>query len=70
MTDFRCEGWYDRDAGSGRLVQSGKYRLFIKVEVLGKGFGTLEQGLDKLMRGIRGTKYVVSLKPWSMQSDW
>lgn len=47
--------------GLADLVQSGKYRLFIKVEVLGKGFGTLEQGSDKLMRGISGTKYVVSL---------
>ena len=43
------------------LVQSGKYRLPIKVEILGRGFDAIEQGLDKLKEGISGTKYVVSL---------
>ena len=43
------------------LVESGKYRLPVKVEVLGKGFDAIEQGLDKLKEGISGTKYVVSL---------
>ena len=30
------------------------------VEVLGKGFKAIEQGLDKLMKGVSGTKYVCS----------
>ena len=43
------------------LVESGKYKVPIRVEVLGKGFDAIEQGLDKLKEGISGTKYVVSL---------
>ena len=43
------------------LVQSGKYKVPIKVEILGAGFDAIEQGLDKLTKGISGTKYVVSL---------
>lgn len=43
------------------LIESGKYKLPIKVEVLGKGFDTIEQGLEKLKKGVSGTKYVVSL---------
>ena len=47
--------------GLASLVQSGKYKLPVKVEVLGKGFNAIEPGLDKLMKGVSGTKYVVSL---------
>ncbi len=43
------------------LLESGKYKLPVKVEVVGKGFDAIEQGLDKLMKGVSGTKYVVSL---------
>ena len=47
--------------GLASLVQSGKYKLPVKAEVIGNGFDTLGQGLDKLMRGVSGTKYIVSL---------
>ena len=33
-------------------MEGGKDELLIKVEILGKGFDTIEQGLDKLMRGV------------------
>ncbi|MCJ1391899.1 hypothetical protein MMC18_004766 [Xylographa bjoerkii] len=58
---FDAKGGMTAMPGLATLVQSGKYKLPLKVEVLGKGFDTLEQGLDKLMRGVSGTKYVVSL---------
>jgi hypothetical protein len=48
-------------SGLASLIESGKYKLPVKVEVIGKGFDTIEQGLDKLMKGVSGTKYVVSL---------
>ena len=41
------------------LIESGKYKVPIKVEVLGKGFDAIEQGLDKLKEGVSGAKYVV-----------
>lgn len=47
--------------GLATLVQNGKYRLPLKIEIVGKGFETIERGLDKLMKGVSGTKYVVSL---------
>jgi threonine dehydrogenase-like Zn-dependent dehydrogenase len=43
------------------LIESGKYKLPVKVEVIGKGFDAIERGLDKLTKGVSGTKYVVSL---------
>ncbi len=43
------------------LLQSGKYRPPTKVKFLGKGVDAIEKGLDKLMNGASGTKYVVSL---------
>ena len=47
--------------GLTNLIQSGKYKIPVKIEVLGKGFKTIDQGLDKLMKGVSGTKYVVTL---------
>ena len=58
---FDTKGGMDALPGLANLVQNGKYKLPAKVEVLGKGFGTIEPGLDKLMKGASGTKYVVSL---------
>ena len=43
------------------LLQSGKFKLPVKVEVIGKGFDVIEPGLDRLMRGVSGTKFAVSL---------
>ena len=56
-----AKGGMNAMPGLASLVQSGKYKLPVKAEVLGKGFNAIEQGLDKLMKGVSGTKYVVSL---------
>ena len=58
---FSTEGGMNALPGLADLVQSGKYKLPAKVEVLGTGFSTIESGLDKLMKGASGSKYVVSL---------
>ena len=58
---FGVKGGMSAMPGLASLLQSGKYKVPAKVGVLGKGFSTIEQGLDKLMKGVSGTKYVVSL---------
>ena len=58
---FGVKGGMNAMPGLVSLVQSGKYKLPVKVDVLGKGFKVIPQGLDKLMKGVSGTKYVVSL---------
>ena len=58
---FGAKGGMNAMPGLASLLESGKYKLPVKIEVLGKGFSTIEQGLDKLMKGVSGTKYVVSL---------
>lgn len=44
-----------------RLIEEGKYKLPVKVEIVGKGFEAIPAGLDRLMKGVSGTKLVVSL---------
>ena len=61
MQIFETNGGMDAMTNLTRLVESGKYKVPVKVEVLGKGFDAIEKGLDKLKEGISGTKYVVSL---------
>jgi NADPH:quinone reductase-like Zn-dependent oxidoreductase len=58
---FAAKGEMTAMPGLATLVQNGKYRLPLKIEIVGKGFETIERGLDKLMKGVSGTKYVVSL---------
>ena len=58
---FDAKGGMNDMPGLASLVQSGEYKLPTKVEVVGKWFDSIEQGLEKLMRGVSGTKYVVSL---------
>ena len=58
---FGTKGGMNAMPGLANLVQSGKYKLPVKVEVVGKGFTTIDQGLDKLMKGVSGSKYVVTL---------
>lgn len=48
-------------AGVESLLQSGKYKLPTKVEVVEKGFAAIGEDLNKLMEGVRGTKYVVNM---------
>lgn len=45
-----------------QLVESGKFQLPTKVEVIGKGFDAIQPGLDRLMKGgVSGNKFVVSI---------
>ncbi len=64
---FGAKGGMNAVPGLASLVQSGKYKLPAKVEVLGKGVNTIEQGLGKVMKGVSGTKYVVNLL---LRSEW
>jgi NADPH:quinone reductase-like Zn-dependent oxidoreductase len=48
--------------GLAELLEGGKYRLPVRVEVVGKGFDAIEPGLRRLQRGVSGTKLVVSLE--------
>ena len=58
---FGAKGGMTAMAGLANLVQDGKYKVPLKVDVVGEGFDAIEQGLDKLMKGVSGTKFVVSL---------
>lgn len=58
---FGAKGGMTAMPGLATLVQSGKYKLPIKVEIIGKGFESIERGVDELMKGVSGTKYVVGL---------
>ena len=58
---FSTNGGMNAMSGLVGLVEDGKYKLPVKVEVLGKGFQTIDQGLDKLKRGVSGIKYAVTL---------
>lgn len=58
---FGAKGGMTAMPGLADLYQSGKYRLPVKVEVTGKGLDAIEPGLGKLMKGVSGCKYVVSL---------
>lgn len=44
-----------------QLVEEGKFKHPVKVEVVGKGLESIENGLERLMRGTSNTKFVVSL---------
>lgn len=43
-----------------RLLEEGKYKLPVKVEMVGNGLQVIEENLDKVMK-VSGTKLVVSL---------
>jgi NADPH:quinone reductase-like Zn-dependent oxidoreductase len=58
---FGANGGMNAMPGLASLVESGKFKLPVKVEVVGKGLDSIEKGLDKLMKCVSGTKYVVSL---------
>ena len=58
---FEAKGGMTAMPGLAKLYQSGKYKLPVKVEVTGKGLDSIEPALDRLMKGISGCKYVVSL---------
>jgi NADPH:quinone reductase-like Zn-dependent oxidoreductase len=54
---FGANGGMNAMPGLASLVESGKFKLPVKVEVVGKGLDSI----DKLMKCVSGTKYVVSL---------
>lgn len=58
---FETKGGTAAMSGLASLMLSAKYKLPVNVEVVGDGFDAIEQGLNKLMKGVSGTKYVVSL---------
>ena len=58
---FGTKGGMSAMPSLASLVQSGKSKLPVKVEVFGKRFKFIDQGLDKLMEGVSGTEYVVTL---------
>jgi threonine dehydrogenase-like Zn-dependent dehydrogenase len=59
---FGAKGGMGAMPGLASLIEKGKYKLPVKVEVIGNGFDAIELGLDKLMKeGVSGTKLVVSL---------
>lgn len=43
------------------LIEEGKYKLPIKVEVVGEGLESIEGGIEKLEQGVSGTKLVVTI---------
>lgn len=43
------------------LIANGKYKLPVAVETVGKGLDSIESGLNKLMKGVSGSKFVVSV---------
>lgn len=43
------------------LLQNGKYKVPIKVEVVGHGFEAIGPAVDRLKKGVSGTKCVVSV---------
>ncbi|KAL9060305.1 MAG: hypothetical protein Q9162_000709 [Coniocarpon cinnabarinum] len=58
---LEAKGGINMMAGLASLVQSGQYRLPVRNVVTSKGLDSLEQGLEKLQKGVSGAKYVVSL---------
>jgi NADPH:quinone reductase-like Zn-dependent oxidoreductase len=58
---FGSKGGHAAMSALTGLVESGKYKLPTKIEVVGKGLDAISSGLDRLMKGVSGTKLVVSL---------
>lgn len=45
-----------------RLMEAGKFKVPVRIEVVGKGFeGNIEKGLEMLQAGVSLTKVVVSV---------
>ena len=44
-----------------QLLEDGRYKVPIEVEVVGKGYEKIAQGLDQLLKGVSGLKYAVTL---------
>ncbi|KAI9654282.1 MAG: putative secondary metabolism biosynthetic enzyme [Alyxoria varia] len=57
---FNVKGGMDAMSALATLLQDGRYKLPVRMEVVGKGFESIEEGLEKV-KGASGTKYVVRL---------
>jgi NADPH:quinone reductase-like Zn-dependent oxidoreductase len=58
---FTTPGGTTAMPGLAGLIDSGKFKPPVKVEIVGEGLESIGQGLDKLKKGVSGTKYVVRL---------
>ena len=59
---FGTEGGLGVLPGLANLIENGQFKLPIKVEVVGEGFGAIQSGLDKLMKGgVSGSKCIVRI---------
>jgi len=58
---FKVKGGMNALPFLAGLVESGKFKLPNRIEVVAIGFDGLEQGLNRSMKGVSGAKYVVSM---------
>ena len=58
---LQTEGGMGAMSGLASLVESGKYTLPQKVEIIGTGYDSIPKGLDRVKAGVSGTKLVVTL---------
>lgn len=59
---FGSKGGMVAISNLGQLMESGKFQLPTNVEVVGKGFETIQPALDRLMKGgVSGNKFIVSI---------
>lgn len=58
---FKVPGGLNAMSALSDLLAQGKYKVPIKVKVIGTGFEAIDAGLQELKAGVSGTKLVVSL---------
>ncbi|KAE9366305.1 GroES-like protein [Stipitochalara longipes BDJ] len=58
---FDAKGGMNALPGLASLIERGKFKLPNKVEIVGKGAEGIELGLKKIIKGVSGAKYVVSM---------
>jgi len=58
---FGTRGGMNAFPGLVSLIETGKFKLPNKVEIVGTGFEGIEPGLEKNSKGVSGAKYVVSM---------
>lgn len=58
---FEPPGGVNAMRALGTLLEEGKYKVPSQVQVVGKGFEKIAEGLETLKAGVSGTKLVVSV---------
>ena len=58
---FGAPGGANILAALGQLLEEGKYKVPVRVTVVGQGFDAIGDGLETLKKGVSGTKLVVRL---------